>query len=423
MQELQDAGLFGDGLVTVNTPEMVRRYNDCLDQMGIEPTSLNTFHIDGIGWSPEISAEKNDPFYLSGGIANLFVIILTPDQKNKPVYFPFHSFVRKMMAEFFRKHESSISDITATHGIWLDIDDGLSDYESPADLLLMNNIVIRSSAGGLLRAANAQKRLVAKFYKDDNWSDVNLRQKMVESAQNYGDLRYRHVEIPETKFELKSFFTRAFGGVFVFRHQGKQEDLLILEDGQAMDDIDLKNAYVISNPDLLARLNQIGLIEIDFDWYKNHPERIESKIEILSAEAICCNNPDIDYISLTSAQKKVKLRQLKDNLPSLYFELEKIEKKLSGGQRIKIKDLSPEARKMLARPASSLPRDISEVVWKLLSKMRPISGFKKYVFDREKFIEEYPTWPLAKRRWAIKMIKDQRGYISKTRQLEDGGEL
>ena len=57
IDELKSAGLFGAGLVPVSG-SLARRYNGCLELLGIAPTVLERFHVDGLGWSPEIAKRK-----------------------------------------------------------------------------------------------------------------------------------------------------------------------------------------------------------------------------------------------------------------------------------------------------------------------------------------------------------------------------
>ena len=53
-QMLIDSGLFGRGLVPIATPKGVAMFNEALGTLGIGPTKLTRFDIDGIGWSPQI---------------------------------------------------------------------------------------------------------------------------------------------------------------------------------------------------------------------------------------------------------------------------------------------------------------------------------------------------------------------------------
>ena len=78
-------------LVEVSSPALVKRYNAALESLGLKPTKLSSFHLDGRGWSPEIANEQTND-YLSHGPANALAIILSPDQRDKPLYAPSTSF-------------------------------------------------------------------------------------------------------------------------------------------------------------------------------------------------------------------------------------------------------------------------------------------------------------------------------------------
>ena len=91
MEKLKAAGLFGGALVSVSG-SLITRYNGCLAMLGVTPTKLERFTIDGMGWSPEVAEEKGENYYLNIGEANSNAIIITPEQKDKPVHMPFHSF-------------------------------------------------------------------------------------------------------------------------------------------------------------------------------------------------------------------------------------------------------------------------------------------------------------------------------------------
>ena len=117
MELLSSAKLYGGELLAVKTDELVRRYNRCLQRVGIEPTSLSEFSIDGLGWSPEIAAERDEYDYLNAGGHDPIGIILTPDQKNAPLYNPFNSFDKQLVTEYFERFIGEIADITLSEGI------------------------------------------------------------------------------------------------------------------------------------------------------------------------------------------------------------------------------------------------------------------------------------------------------------------
>ena len=105
MQKLKAANLYRSELIAVSG-KLVERYNQCLETLGFKPTKLKSFSIDGIGWSPEIAEEKDDLNYLNHGEANPHGIIISPLQKGKPVYVPYHTFDRAMMKFIFKTYIS-----------------------------------------------------------------------------------------------------------------------------------------------------------------------------------------------------------------------------------------------------------------------------------------------------------------------------
>ena len=117
MDQLMEAKLFGEGLLSVDAASVETNYNECLTELGIEPSTLQSFKVDGMGWSPEIAREKADVLYLSAGIPNQLGIIVSPNQRNKPIYFPFHSYDRLLMDHYFSRFKTEVADITASRGI------------------------------------------------------------------------------------------------------------------------------------------------------------------------------------------------------------------------------------------------------------------------------------------------------------------
>ena len=120
--EVLERLLRGVLLFPVASTELVSRYNECLERLGISATSLTSFHIDRMGWSPEIARERADPYYLSAGIANPMAVLLSPDQQVLPVLFPYNSYDARMIDAYFERFKYEIADITRTTCVGIDID-------------------------------------------------------------------------------------------------------------------------------------------------------------------------------------------------------------------------------------------------------------------------------------------------------------
>ena len=134
VKKLKEAGLFGGELVPISG-SLAQRYNDCLAMIGVAPTSLTSFAIDAMGWSPEIAAEKQENYYLNIGEANTNAIIISPEQRYKPVHMPSHSFDRNLMEAVFEANNRVIRDITKDSAICVHIDQKIDAFYEPFDLL------------------------------------------------------------------------------------------------------------------------------------------------------------------------------------------------------------------------------------------------------------------------------------------------
>ncbi len=404
MERLIKAGLFGAGLVPVDTEELVSRYNECLTALGITTTSLTRFAVDGIGWSPEVAAEKRDMYYLSAGISNPMGIVLTPNQKNKPIYFAFHSYDRALMEDYFTRYRNEIADVTTSRGISLDIDHELTSYDTPADLRLVTRAVVRSSIGTLGEAAKEQRDFIKDILDSDTaWADSALRAALITSARTHGDLRCRKLEIDDFRFsDLNTFYTRAFGGVFVVQTLDHRSRLLLLEDKQHLG----KNAWKedmfdVHNPSTLEFLAKERLLEIKLEWYQAYPRALAYLKDCLAAEIICEHEPDVLYAELTPMQRKRKLAKFENESGGVYHELERLIKQLQSTVLPQVNHLSDELRLLLVRPNRDLSLADQLVLREYLHRLRQIDIIQLYADDKNYFYELYKRWSEAKKAWAV----------------------
>ncbi len=414
MRLLREAGLYGEGLFAVRTPEMRDRYNKCLEAAGIAPTALARFGVDGMGWSPEVAEEKRDRQYLSQGDANQLAVILSPDQSECPIYHPLHSFDLPMMARYYSSVLPQVGDITRDTGIWLDIDLGITAFSCPRDLLLVDGVSVRTAAvGNILEAAREQQELVRRFRRaGDSWFDPQLRRQIIASAVANGDLRERRLEIPAMAFAgTRNFHTRALGGVFVLRDVKTLQAILVCANGMLAEEGADDGVAVVSlgDPDLPTLLMEAGLADIDFDWYMTQVPLLERMHESLLAETVCGEDPNLDFDKLTSGQKKGHIKRLQHVLPASFFELERLMKRLQKPGFVNVGEFSPELQKRLLHPAVSLDPALRDLVWDLLVKLGASDVVRLYRHDKGMFFDQYATWTESRKRWVTGFLKRWRG--------------
>jgi hypothetical protein len=405
MQKLIDRKLLNAGLVHL-TAHLVVRYNACLESMGLTPTALSEIDIDGVGWSPQVAQEIGNPHYLCNGLANPVAIIITPDQYDMPVFSPIYSWQRPLLRALFDKNQKQIRDITATHPVGIDLEDGISSFRGPEDLLLINEIIAVPHIEKLAEAAEEQAKLVTTFSEGLNSLIEDNCDALITSRRANGDLRRRKLDLKQVSFDtFDDFYTIAFGGAAVLRDvETNGDNVLVLEDEEAFNNIDKKklgSAKVFYLYDaefrLLEKLKKAKWVAVPLRRYHEEPALLDFKKELLLADALCDCEPDVNWRSLSSGARKGLLNKHADKVPEIYFELERFGAAQKAGRQL---GLSLELEAFLAEPTERMPPETQKVLWTLLTHREPRNLLALYTVDVNAFLQRYSNWGEAKRTWA-----------------------
>lgn len=404
---LKQHGLYGGGLVDVKSPLLVTRYNRCLEGIGLAPTALKSFQIDGRGWSPQVAEEKKNPAYLGHGGAVQYAILLTPDQKGRPVYQPYFSYERALLAQLFEQADEAIARITKSTGIWVQIDPGLSELTQLSDIVMVKNIVVTlGDPESFIREAETQRELVIQFSaRSDAWTDETLRQKLAASGQKFGDLRFALPFKAAYEFDdTACFFTPLMGGVFVFRSNSETKSLLVVCDEEVATQGETGAGFRVSylqKKSLLSRLLALGLVEIPIEWHRKNVKQLEKlREEMLVAVA----GNETDFTKFNDAQWQHCAMQHRKNLPDEYAALERLEQRLTLGEAVDVQHLTLRLKWILARPVEGLSVSVVNTVWKLICRVAPVGLATRFAYDKPVFFKDFGAWPENRKRWAVATI-------------------
>ncbi|MEM1003494.1 MAG: DUF6638 family protein, partial [Bacteroidota bacterium] len=395
MDKLKEANLYQSELIPVSG-KLVERYNKCLKTLGFKETNLKGFSIDGVGWSPEIAEEKKNVQYLNHGDANPHGIIITPLQKGKPVYLPFHSFDREMMQHIFRTHGQKINDITRDSAICIDFDQDIDAYYEPLDILKYDDVSITFRLiDDLNKVQQKQLRLVDKFTTGHNFIDEDLQQELLQSAKNYGDLRNRDLNLTPLHYSVGSFFSRAFGGVYVLRDFVKT--IVVFENEEVYQEA-IKDTYHdvlifhIEQPELIKKLEDYQIISYDLEaavgtkryerikkyYFTQHVvDREHALKEILDSKSLFRS-----YLNKMAMAERKKVMGVE-----LYLE------RIARSNAFKLEDMvSKELFNGLLDPHSSLSPNDRDIIHRLLVNISPLDVLFLYWYDKEQFYSSYKEW-------------------------------
>ncbi len=417
MESLIKSGLFGGGLVTINTPELVARYCDCLKEFGLPPTTLTSFEVDAVGWSPKIANEFGNVDYLSLGTANRCAIIITPEQNGLPVYRQVHSFDRAAIEHVFQGAGAQIAVITSRSGLCFNFAKELTKFLAPKDLLSIEWINIwPSDTAGLMKGSTEQRSLVAEFKASETrWADAGFRNQLRSSFRQHGDMRFRSAVIPEMKFvDVRSFYTRIFNGVYVFRDFPKSEQLLIVEDAEVPRGSSKEvPVHHIEKSDLPAILEDEDIVDVPLSWYKQVAGKaaLDELQKYLFAHAYYSAGGTENLHEMSSGQRRRWMVSHETELGDTFFELERFILDVRKGVAVKELKPSPELRAYLMQPSKKAQaHDLTErVVWHLIARLVPFDLERMFVRNKLRFYDLYQTWSEAQQRWAIQDLV-QKGH-------------
>jgi hypothetical protein len=409
MDKLKQANLYRSDLISVGG-KLVERYNKCLETLGFPRTKLTSFSIDGMGWSPEVAEERGDMHYLNHGDANPHGIIISPLQKGKPVYLPFHSFDKEMMQHIFRTHGRKINDITRDSAICIDFDQDIDVFYEPLDILKYKDVSITFRLiDNLEEKQKQQQLLIDKFNHGNNFIDEDIHQELLESAKTYGDLRNRDLTLHSIHYSTKSFFTRAFNGVYLLRDFIKPivvfEDLKYYKEA-IKDTVHDVLIYHISQPELIEKLKSHLIIECDLDRIVNTPIYDRVKKFMLYSVLENPEHPIKDILNnkvlLKSYLNKIEVSKRKKVMGvELYLE------RLARSNAYKLEEMVDQSFYFaLHQPHSSLMPDQRDLIHKLLINIAPKDVLFLYWYDKEQFYKNYETWDDSFREWVIEQISN-----------------
>ena len=407
MQKLEKANLYRNELIPING-KLVERYNKCLVKLGFTETNLTSFSIDGIGWSPEIAEEKKEIFYLNNGEANPHAILITPLQKGLPIYNPYHSFDTELMKLVFRTHQKKIQNITRDSAICIDFDQNIDVFYEPLDVLKYEEITIKFHLiDNLKKAKKAQLKLIEIFKKDTNFIDENIHQQLLTSAKKYGDLRQRNINFDAIIYTSDSFYTKAFGGIFVLRNFIKP--ILVFQNDEAYKEAINDTThdvlmFHISQPELIEQLKDHFIIECNLakEVKTERYNRIKKFIfgELLKETRHPVNDILEDKMLFKSYLNKIDIKSRKK-----VMSVERYLEKKATNSDVKIKDVVDEEFYFaLHKPHSSLRPNHQDLIWKLLTNISSKDVLFWYWYDKEDFYKNFKNWNETKKDWVIETI-------------------
>lgn len=322
---------------------------------------------------------------------------------------PYHTFDRDMMQLIFKNYADQIRDITRDSAICIDFDQKIDAFYEPLDVLKYHIIHINFHLmDNLYHQQQEQLQLIDTFKQGNNFIDEDLQGKILRSAQAYGDLRHRNLELPALDFSTSSFYTQAFGGVYVLRDF--IAPIVIFQDLKwykeaIKDTVHEVIIFHISQPELMAKLQDHLIISYDLEAIVK-TKRYERIKKFMLAQYLKNTAHPIQVILNDSVLFKSYLNKLDLEPRKTVMSVERYLEKMETSNAFKISDIvDVDLFEALHEPHSSLPAKHQDLIWKLLVNVAPKDVLFLYWYDKQLFYKIYEPLDDSLKDWIIEIIK------------------
>ncbi|MFV0294472.1 MAG: DUF6638 family protein [Paracoccus sp. (in: a-proteobacteria)] len=402
MKRLIEKGLMFGNMIRVDSPAWVARYNRALKLVTGKETSLGEFHIDLAGFSPEVGDEIGDLDYLNPEGAHRQFILLTTEQKTAPLLNADLSVLRVLLKQFIHDNESQLFSLTARDAVIGGMDDMVWQVREPADLMQIGRIRISAdTTGNHVAGADKLTALIEQFRMEtDAWYDDVLIARMIEQAQETGDVIRNPVHLSAGDYPVPDFWTSMFGGVYVFR--SPREKAMIFTDPAIFTDpgfsTDLSGVRMIS----LQDGNAVAM------WIARNA-LAEPIITAKGADGAAILRQKIDFILVDTATRlgidagdgtRSALRRaaarMGDSLPEEVHGLSALLRYAEDGGAWPVIDSADPAYFYAIRASAGHARDL---VNQMLTELAPHDVRALFIMHKPLFYNLYQTWDDAKKEY------------------------
>ena len=219
MHRLIEKGLMFGNLVRVDSPVLVDRYNRALEHLTGKRTTLDAFHIDISGYSPEIGDELGDDLYLNQRGVNRQFILLTTDQETAPLLNAKFSTSRGILRQFIQSNRAQLFALTTRDAVAGELVNTVYSVDDPVRLFDIRKVTVEAdTTSGAVATARKLRSKIDRFKSEPNaWFDDVLIGEMIGLAKQTGDVVRNPVMLQEMSFDQTNFWTAHFGGLYIFR--------------------------------------------------------------------------------------------------------------------------------------------------------------------------------------------------------------
>jgi len=409
MDLLRDNELIFGRLLPVTEKHLIDRYNKAMTAFGLKPTKLKSFEIDRTGYSPQIAEELGDPLYLDPNEVNRRFIILTPAQADLPVVHTAFSNTSQLMFEFFNKNSRAIDALTIKDVIYGEIEDSVAKVEDIEDLISIHQVEFKVlSAEDVLGKAAELATLTDRLKQEpDAWRDNEMLNRMVDLAKVCGDIRENALVPDQVIFRHNAFWTSHFGGLYVF----VDPDMTTVISDPSAPGFRRSRPWQVSYLSILDAekvfrfLVSTGRVELPRASWIETSGYLEHRAEMVVSSLIRQSQPRSGAEKLDKVWLQTWILGHADliNRDGTFPFLNAAKREIAQLGQLRVEEVFPQHRFQVIRARPDHPD--AWLVNRLISDFVPSDFVSRYVFNKQRFYQDYEALPEGWRAYVVNTLK------------------
>ncbi len=415
MERLIGHALMYGSMAQIDRPHLIERYNHALEAFGIPKTERTSLRLDATGFSPEVAQDLENEQYLDPRGVNRRFIIVTPEQAQVPVVNINFSATIDFMRAFYRHNAEAVKILTLKDVIYGEIENSTYKIDDIDDILAIKRVNFQlNTHGKLLEKSQRLTDLVERFRnEEESWKDSELLNSILELAKECGDTRYNQIVPRQLRFSANSFWTRHFGGVYVFHDKDDRAVVIGNLARQKQDEskrdgdrfIPMKNRRTVFN--FLRKTKRIEPINLKWLWRSG---MLETRLDLFIKDQIAKREPErpLAYLGETDIKN-----WLHDNIGSLRKQPEfRLYSELRSAALNRDEDddddddddldFDPELVLMAVRGNPNHPD--CDLVNRFLAEYVPFDFFTRFIVNKPAFYLDYGAMSENQKEHAIEVI-------------------
>lgn len=412
MKRLIERGLMFGNLIRISSPALVDRYNRALKQLTGKKTRLKSFHVDISGYSPEVGDSLKDHLYLNEGGCNRQFILLTTEQKTAPLLNAQFSTSRGILRQFIEENEVQLFALTAKDAVAGELLNSVYSVTEAVQLFDIRQIKIEADTiEAHVKSAEDLAQKIEQFRNgDDAWWDDVLIAEMIGLAKKTGDVTRAPLRLKQMKFKQDNFWTKHFGGLYVFRNV-EHPAAICAEDKTALGDLPVEYSFDFSDRNEIAVFLELN-------------DLVEPIVKARGVDAAAILQQKMDFIAIdvaaehgvnlsSTSQRDIRAltRKFSADLPAEFHGLAALLRwAQSGGKWPRITSDHPAYFYTLR----SKPHADRDLVNMLLAALTPKDIRQLFICHKERFYHSYQAWPDTKQTFVAE-------YLEREYQVDKAG--